>query len=175
MDGYSKGLQAVITFTKRWGQNPCTISWNKRDGKGYRNKTEEANETKIVERMKKIEFVIERSQDMYCVYSQTVEGGYGCGLTVQEAKNEALKGLTLYYAENGMTLEEYEPVWVFDVESLLHYYKGIFTLAAMERITGINQRQLGHYIAGIKKPRKPQRQKIISGLHSVGAELLSLV
>ena len=41
---------------------------------------------------------------------------------------------------------------------------GIFTKAALERITGINQKQLGHYASGIKKPRRAQVEKIEKAL-----------
>jgi hypothetical protein len=46
------------------------------------------------------------------------------------------------------------------MESLFEYYKGVFTKSALERITGINQRQLQHYSSGLKKPRLAQKQKI---------------
>lgn len=66
---------------------------------------------------------------------------------------------------------DYEIVYHFDVESLLNYYKGIFTNSALEKITGINQRQLQHYSSGLKKPRQPQLKKIEDGLHKLAAEL----
>ncbi|MCF8358614.1 MAG: hypothetical protein K9H26_07635 [Prolixibacteraceae bacterium] len=40
---------------------------------------------------------------------------------------------------------DYNLSYKWDVESLMHYYKGIFTKSALEKMTGINQRQLGHY------------------------------
>ncbi len=68
----------------------------------------------------------------------------------------------------------YSLVFRFDVNSLLNYYKGIFTNAALEKITGINQRQLQHYSSGLKKPRKEQIVKIETALHQLGNELLSV-
>lgn len=62
----------------------------------------------------------------------------------------------------------------FDAQSLLNYYQGIFTKAAMERITGINQRQLSHYASGLKSPRKVQRDKIRAGLRKLGEELSAI-
>ena len=62
----------------------------------------------------------------------------------------------------------------FDVESLLNYFKGIFTNAAFERLTGINQMQMSHYANGLKKPRKAQLQKIEKALHRLGDELKSI-
>ena len=43
---------------------------------------------------------------------------------------------------------KYDIIYHFDVAGLLNYYKGIFTNAALEKITGINQRQLQHYSSG---------------------------
>jgi predicted RNase H-like HicB family nuclease len=68
----------------------------------------------------------------------------------------------------------YELTYKFDAESLLQYYKGIFTQSALERITGINQRQLSHYATGLKKPRITQSKKIETALHKLGAELLAV-
>ena len=69
-------------------------------------------------------------------------------------------------------LGEYELIFHFDVQSLLLHYKGVFTNSALERITGINQRQLQHYVSGHSKPRRPQAEKIQSALHRLGRELL---
>lgn len=41
-------------------------------------------------------------------------------------------------------------------------------------IVGINVSQLSHYSSGLKKPRQHQREKIISGLHKIGNDLLAL-
>ncbi len=65
-------------------------------------------------------------------------------------------------------------VYKFDVQSFLNYYKGIFTKAALERVTGINQKQLQHYATGLKKPRATQAKKIEAELHKLGSELMSV-
>lgn len=69
---------------------------------------------------------------------------------------------------------DYTLIYKWDVESLMDYYKGILTLASLERITGINQTQLGHYAAGRSKPRKQQIQKIERALHRLGKELTTI-
>lgn len=68
----------------------------------------------------------------------------------------------------------YQLVYLFDTESLLNYYKGIFTKSALMRLTGINQQQLHHYSNGLKKPRLASIKKIEFALHQLGAELLSV-
>ena len=51
---------------------------------------------------------------------------------------------------------------------------GIFTKAALSRITGINERQLWHYAAGVHKPRRKQAEKIQQGIQSLTKELESI-
>ena len=69
---------------------------------------------------------------------------------------------------------EYEFEYKFNIQSLLCCYDGILSQAAISRITGINERQLGHYICGHSSPRKEQEKKIINGFHQLGQELLSV-
>lgn len=64
--------------------------------------------------------------------------------------------------------------YVLTTEALLEAYSGIFTKAALSRITGINERQLWHYAAGVRKPRKAQSKRIQEGIHKLGKELLSV-
>jgi predicted RNase H-like HicB family nuclease len=68
----------------------------------------------------------------------------------------------------------YTLVYRFDPESLLRHYNGIFTNSALERLTGINQRQLQRYATGTSKPRREQSKKIESALHYLGKELLAV-
>ena len=69
---------------------------------------------------------------------------------------------------------DYEIVYKFDVQSLLEYYRSIFSFVALQKITGINQRQLCHYASGISKPRPRQAEKIANGLHRLAEELQSV-
>ena len=68
----------------------------------------------------------------------------------------------------------YNLEYVFSVESLLLFYDGILSRAALSRLTGINERQLGHYICGRSHPRKEQSRKIVAALNLLGKELLSI-
>lgn len=130
--------------------------------------------------MNKIYVIIERSKDGFCAYGETVDGIWGMGETVQEAKKYAEASLSLFLENNSTEHipEElkmpHELVYKFDTQSLLKYYKGIFTNAALERITGIHQKQIQHYATGLKKPRRTQTKKIETALHKLGNELISL-
>lgn len=69
---------------------------------------------------------------------------------------------------------EYTFKYVLSTRALLHYYDGILTRAAISRLTGINEKQLGHYMQGVRNPRKEQRERIITGLRKLGKELESV-
>lgn len=129
--------------------------------------------------MKTIKIVIERADDgTYGAYSSNVEGIYGMGDTVKEVKKDVIDGIetvkTLPENQIPSALKgEYKLVYQYDTESLLQYYKGILSNPMMERITGINQKQIAHYASGVK-PRAAQKKKIEEGLHRLGEELLAI-
>lgn len=70
--------------------------------------------------------------------------------------------------------EDYDLEFRIDVATFINYYSNIFTKAALSRITGINERQLWHYAAGVHKPRKRQLEKIQNGIHALTEELQSV-
>lgn len=68
---------------------------------------------------------------------------------------------------------EYQFEYEYTTQALLHRYDGILTRAALSRITGIDQKILGHYMTGYRTPRPARRQQIVNGLHQLGNELLA--
>lgn len=118
-------------------------------------------------------------------YAAVVEGleGFVCTAdNLAELKKEVSDGIDFHIAglkEDGDRVPEiftkaYRLIYKWSIESLLLYYKGVLTLSALERITGINQTQLGHYAAGRSVPRKKQVEKIERSLHHLGDELSSI-
>lgn len=127
--------------------------------------------------MKEIKIIIEKSSDSFGAYSENVSGIFGAGDTADECKLSVLDAIeTLKDLENcpDELKGDYKLVYKFDTVSLLNYYKGIFTNAALEKITGINQKQIQHYTTGHRKPRPEQRKKIENALHTLGKELLAV-
>ncbi|MFN5046305.1 MAG: type II toxin-antitoxin system HicB family antitoxin [Bacteroidota bacterium] len=129
--------------------------------------------------MSVIKIIIEKTSDFYSAYAENVEGIYGAGATVQKTKESVLKSLELYVKYNKKKLPkilqgDYSVKYRFDAQSLLNYYKGIFTNASLEKITGINQKQIQHYASGLKKPRELQKRKIQTGLRNLAKELQSI-
>ncbi len=130
--------------------------------------------------MKTLKIIIERSSDFYDAYAENCEGTYGAGQTVEEAKENVLKGLELlvrnteYNDLPEILKKEYVITYRFDTQSFLNYYDKIFSKPALEKLTGINQKQLHHYASGLRKTREQQRKKIAEALHQLGEELLSI-
>jgi predicted RNase H-like HicB family nuclease len=130
--------------------------------------------------MKLIKVIIEKTKNMYSSYAENVPGIYGGGDTVEEAKNSILDAIRLLKEHNdkknipAILQGKYNIAYKYDAESFLKHYKGIFTNSALERITGINQKQFQHYASGLKKPRRTQAKKIESALHKLGTELLAI-
>ena len=58
--------------------------------------------------------------------------------------------------------------------ALLQMCSPYASIAAISRVSGINQHQLSHYANGIKKPRPEQRRRIVEGLHKIGRELIAV-
>jgi predicted RNase H-like HicB family nuclease len=69
---------------------------------------------------------------------------------------------------------EYKLVYKLDAQALLATYDGIFTKAALSRMSGINEKQLWHYAMGVRRPRPAQREKITRALHGLGKELIDV-
>jgi hypothetical protein len=128
-------------------------------------------------RMKTLKAILSKGPDDFGAWFENLAGVYGAGETVVEAKKNLLDGLM--YAKQNATAplwiknESFQIVYKFDVESILNYYRGIFTNAALERMTGINQKQIQHYASGAKRPRPGQLKKIETALHELGQELRS--
>ena len=69
---------------------------------------------------------------------------------------------------------EFSLKFKIDASTFINYYSSIFTKAALSRITGINERQLWHYAAGVHKPRKQQLEKIQKGINALTEELAAI-
>jgi predicted RNase H-like HicB family nuclease len=130
--------------------------------------------------METVKIIIEKTDDLFSAYADNVEGIYAGGETVEEVKQSVLDAIELLKEHNTeeniptILKGNYEITYHFDLESLLNYYKGIMSFSALERLTGVNQKQLQHYSTGHRKPRIDQRKKIETALHKFGKELLAV-
>ena len=95
-------------------------------------------------------------------------------LRLQELKKNILESIDIQKELGNIPNQDYELVYQYDTQSLLKYYGKIFTMPALERLTGINQKQLHHYIMGKSTPREQTKNKIETALHTLGQELLAV-
>ena len=130
----------------------------------------------------KVKVTIERGDDgSYHAHFSNKKMPFGLigeGNTAANAINDfyqSLKDMSEYYEETGKAFPkgvEYE--FRYDLPSFLQYYAYAFTLAGLERITGVHQKQLGHYISGIRKPSEATIRKIEERIHAFGNEISSV-
>ena len=132
--------------------------------------------------MNRITIIIERAEVNFSAYVKEVDGITASGKSIDEIKESISGAIAEFVAscrELGCEIPselqgDYEIIFELDIQSLLTIYEGIFTKSGLEKLTGINQKQLWHYAKGISKPRQEQRRKIENALHKLGSELVSL-
>ena len=122
-------------------------------------------------------------ENNYGAYSEEVSGCVATHKTLEGVKQAYIEALKFHL--EGMRNDgdeipailqkKYKLDFVLNVRALLHYFEGVLTRSALSRVTGINERQLGHYITGHRKPRPEQRNKIVEGIHRIGKEINSVV
>ena len=126
--------------------------------------------------------VIETAENNYAAYIEGLDGVVATGSTISGIKQnlaEAIKTLIQTCEACGCEVPEaiagdYTIAFRMDVSSLLKIYSGIFTKSGLERLTGINQKQLWHYANGKSRPRGPQVKRIEQALHRLGQELIAI-
>ena len=130
--------------------------------------------------MERLVIRVEATSDHFDSYAENVDGIWGGGKTPQEAVRSALEAARIIAEEYpreevpAILLGEYQVEVHYDIISLLRYYGKIITMPALSRLTGINDKQLHHYIMGKTKPRPQRLAKIEEALHKLGEELINL-
>lgn len=133
--------------------------------------------------MKKIIMDTARTATGYCCSCDLLPGWVVTGSSDFNQFKKEVEDSILFYVECAkkdgekypdILNEPYEIIYKFNVRALLEYYRGIFSFAALEHITGINQKQLAHYASGRSTPRPKQAKKISDGLHNLANELMTV-
>ena len=127
--------------------------------------------------MKKAIVIVEYSEKNLSAYME-VAPIMTVGANLSEIEMNMKEAIALYLEDNDHPCEvlsgPFELEFKIDVATFINYYSNIFTKAALSRITGINERQLWHYAAGVHKPRKTQMEKIQGGIRRLSKELSSI-
>ena len=129
--------------------------------------------------MKTVDVIIERGSDGTFdanmeTYSDLEFGLLGQGKTVEEAKADLMNSyneIKEIFVEQGKEVEDLRFEFKYDIPSFLQYYAFAFTLAGVERITGVSQGQLSHYINGVRKPSAKTARKIQERIHEFAKSL----
>lgn len=122
-------------------------------------------------------------EDNYGAWIDSLPGCVAVAHTYDALKKEITKSVEMHLAEMKKDGDEiplefqdgYSLVFKMNARALLHHYDGLFTQAGLSRITGINQRQIGHYATGRSIPRETQRKKIVDGIRHVLEEFETVV
>lgn len=131
--------------------------------------------------MKTVEVIVEHAGNNLSAY---IEGApvITVGNDVKEIEKNMKEAVQLYLdsckemniAPVEILQGEFTLKFKIDAATFINYYSSIFTKAALSRITGINERQLWHYAAGVHKPRKQQLEKIQKGINALTEELAAI-
>lgn len=132
--------------------------------------------------MTQLTVIIERAEHNYAAYIKEIDGITTIGDSVADIKKKIKEAIQVFIEANeefgypipAALQDEYKLVFELDARSFLDIYSGIFSKSGLERITGINQKQLWHYANGRTKPRPAQVKKLENALHNLGEELISL-
>ena len=131
--------------------------------------------------MKTVEVIVEHAGDNLSAYIEGVPV-ITTGNDVKEIEKNMQEAVELYLescremsiAPVDVLQGEFTLMFKIDAATFINYYSNIFTKAALSRITGINERQLWHYAAGVHKPRKRQLEKIQNGINALTKELSAI-
>lgn len=96
--------------------------------------------------------------------------GYGSSV------EEAIEDFNKVYEESKKMYgcPELEFEFKYDPSCFLVAFKKRLSLSGLQTVTGINQRQLSHYLTGRRKPSPTTSKKIMDGVRKFGAELSRL-
>ena len=123
---------------------------------------------------------IEKSEYGFSAYMEEAGLDYGCtgeGKTVEETIddfNKSYAGIREYFERHGKAFEEIEYEFFYDTASFLDEYCKAFSLAGMERITGVSQTQLGHYLHGRSRPSRKTVERIQRGVEEFARNLTAV-
>ncbi len=98
-------------------------------------------------------------------------GVIGEGNSANEAIADFMNVFNDFKADGEPVPENVTFDFCYDMPSFLSYYSKKLSLAGLERITGVAQGQLSHYLTGRRNPSKKTVEKIQHSIHEFANEL----
>ena len=128
--------------------------------------------------MNKVKVTVECGKDgKYSAFMDCCDYDFGLAGFGNTAK-EAIKDFYACVEEEkkmcekeGKTMPILEFNIQYDVASFLDYYASILSTSGLEKITGVNQKQLWHYSSGKCKPKRNTVLQIQNNLHNFAENL----
>lgn len=131
--------------------------------------------------MKKIVVLVEWAGDNFSAGTGEINGVvFATGKTLDEVKEKFSEAFKFHiqgsladgdklpaFVANGKFEFEYE----LQASAMLHLADGLITRSALSRVTGINEKQLSHYLTGHRKARLEQNKKIASGIKTINKQI----
>lgn len=130
--------------------------------------------------MRTIKVFIEIADFGYSAYMEDNDLNYGLlgeGKNVEETVDDFMlsyRYMKELFESEGRPFEQAEFEFYFDTASFLEEYGKAFSLAGLERITGVNQTQLGHYLHGRRKPTRKTVERIEKGVREFAQNLTAV-
>ena len=128
--------------------------------------------------MKKVKVIVERGVDnKYSAYMDCCDFDFGLAGFGDTSKEAIADFYESWEEEKAMCLKEGKvaPLLEFDIQydvaSFLDYFAQILSKSGLEKITGVNQKQLWHYYSGVRSPKPATVKKIQNGLYNFADEL----
>ena len=128
----------------------------------------------------KVKVFIEKAECGYSAYIEDSPLEFGCigeGKTVEDTIKDFLgvyEGMKKSYEQEGHKAADVEFEFYYDTASFLSEYARVFSLSGLEKLTGVSQAQLGHYLHGRRKPSRKTINKIQNGVNHFAKELTAI-
>ena len=118
-------------------------------------------------------------QGIYNVYvnEKFPFGFYGEGESVEEAQKDFIavfNGMREKHRERTGKNIEATFEYVYDISAILQKCKNYLSFSGLSEVTGISKAMLSQYACGTRRPKPSMRERIISGIHQIGTNCLSV-
>lgn len=126
--------------------------------------------------------IIGFAEKNYSAYLPDLPGCISVGDSLEEVKNNIKEAVELHVEgslADGDPIPDsfkanFELEFQLTVSAYLNELNKVIPYAGIERLTGINRKQVQHYASGLKQPRPAQVKKIEDALHNLGKQLLEV-